>query len=137
MPLHLGVAGYSKDLAYLLYKRLGAKLHPRRVVPQIRANGTRKRVAAHPRLRKALQHATGDRLTVFYVPTVAAVYDRSGTPTKQVYGMDENWDIQLPEKQLTEICARQGIPQISPTSPPSKGSRGFVGAAIAHEDQPV
>lgn len=67
-------------------------------------------------LLAALQKATGNRLTVFYVPTVAAVYDLSWAQTKQVYAMDDNWDIHLPEKKLAEVCARQGIPLLSPTA---------------------
>lgn len=67
-------------------------------------------------LLAALQKAAGHRLTVFYVPTVAAVYDASWAATKRLYGMDEDWDIHLPEAKLAEVCARQGIPLLSPTS---------------------
>jgi len=67
-------------------------------------------------LLQALQQATGNRLSVFYVPTVAAVHDQSWAQTKQVYAMDEGWDIHLPETRLAEICARQSIPFLSPTS---------------------
>lgn len=67
-------------------------------------------------LLAALQKATGHRLTVFYVPTVAAIYDSSWAATKQIYGMDDNWDIHLPASKLAEVCARQSIPLLSPTS---------------------
>lgn len=67
-------------------------------------------------LLAALQKATGGRLSVFYVPTVAAVYDESWRQTKQVFAMDDDWDIHLPEARLREICARQTIPFLSPTA---------------------
>jgi hypothetical protein len=67
-------------------------------------------------LLAALQKATGHRLTVFYVPTVAAIYDSSWAATKQVYGMEDGWDIHLPETRLAALCARQGIPFLSPTA---------------------
>jgi len=48
--------------------------------------------------------------------TVAAIYDSSWTATKQVYGMEDGWDIHLPETRLAALCARQGIPFLSPTA---------------------
>ena len=66
-------------------------------------------------LLKRLRQATGNRLVVFYVPTVAAVYDDSWRQTRQLYGLDEGWDIHLAESRLAEICLRMAIPMVSPT----------------------
>jgi hypothetical protein len=62
-----------------------------------------------------LRESTGNRLTIFYVPTASAIYDASWKQTKRRYAMDEQWDIHLPERRLAEMCDRLGIPFISPT----------------------
>jgi GDSL-like Lipase/Acylhydrolase family len=67
-------------------------------------------------LLQRLRESTSDRLAIFYVPTVAAIYDTSWEQTKRVYGMDDQWDIHLAETRLAEICERLGIPLISPTT---------------------
>lgn len=67
-------------------------------------------------LLAALHQATGQRLAIFYVPTVAAIYDDSWRQTRQVYALDEGWDIHLPESRLAAICARLNIPFLSPTA---------------------
>ncbi len=66
-------------------------------------------------LLNRLREATGNRLAVFYVPTVAAVYDDSWRQTRELYGMDDGWDIHLAESRLAEICLRLAIPMLSPT----------------------
>ena len=66
-------------------------------------------------LLQRLRVATTDRLVVFYVPSVAAVYDQSWSETRKVYGLAEGWDIHLAENRLAEICLRLSIPMLSPT----------------------
>jgi hypothetical protein len=60
--------------------------------------------------------ANGAELTVFYVPSVAAVSDEAWRRTQSVYGMsDGEWDIGVVEERLAETCARLGISLVSPT----------------------
>ena len=66
-------------------------------------------------LLNQIREITGDRLMIFYVPSVAAIYDESWQQTKRFYGLDEQWDIHLPERRLAAICDRLQIPLISPT----------------------
>ena len=54
--------------------------------------------------------AAGGHLTVFYVPTVAAIYPEAWEATKRKWGLnDEEWDIAQVEPVLAKICARQRI----------------------------
>jgi hypothetical protein len=52
---------------------------------------------------------------VFYVPTVAAVYEDSWRETRQLYDLDEGWDIHLAESRLAAVCQRLSIPLVTPT----------------------
>ncbi len=77
--------------------------------------GSRKAWQLTEALLQRLQEATGNRLVVFYVPSVAAVYDDSWREIRRVYGLDEGWNIHLAESRLAEMCLRLSIPMVSPT----------------------
>lgn len=66
------------------------------------------------RLDSEVEQASG-RLTVLYVPNVAAVSDDSLAATRALYGMSsQEWDLRLVERRLEAVCRRRGIPFISP-----------------------